>query len=289
MLQAIREKAQGWIAWAIVILIVLVFSLVGVQEYLGVGGDTVVAEIEGQEISEQALDEQTRLTRESLRANLGSAYRAELFTEAMLRRQTLDRMIDEQILQQTAADWGMRGSDQMVVEAIRSERAFQTEGRFDSELYRTVLRNNALSEGAYEASVRQGMTMQQLQQGIAASAFATRAQVDAYHRLADQKRTLSYVVIPADSFMAAINPDEAAIDAYYQAHQGQYQLPERVKLDYLLLDVASLAEQVPADTAVVQAWYEQHKDQFVAPEERRLRHILIPVAGDEAVAAPAGA
>jgi len=284
MLQAIREKAQGWIAWAIVILITIPFALWGIQEYLGVGGETVVAEVQGSKISEQALDEQTRRTRESLRANLGTAYRAELFPEAMLRRQALDRMIDEQILQQAAADWGMRGSDQMVVEAIRSERAFQTDGRFDTDLYRTVLRNNALSEAAYEASVRQSMTMQQLQQGIAGSAFATRAQVDAYQRLADQQRTLSYAVIPADSFLASINPDEAAIDAYYQTHQGQYRLPERVKLDYLLLDVAGLAAQIPADTAAVQAWYEQHKDQFVAPEERHLRHILIPVADDEAVA-----
>jgi peptidyl-prolyl cis-trans isomerase D len=31
MLQAIREKAQGWIAWAIVILISIPFALWGIQ------------------------------------------------------------------------------------------------------------------------------------------------------------------------------------------------------------------------------------------------------------------
>ena len=35
MLLAIRDKAHGWIAWVIVILISIPFALWGIQEYLG--------------------------------------------------------------------------------------------------------------------------------------------------------------------------------------------------------------------------------------------------------------
>lgn len=284
MLQAIRDKAQGWIAWAIVILISVPFALWGIQEYLGVGGETTVAEVDGQPITEQALDEQTRQGRENLRANLGDAYRADLFPDAMLRAQTLDRMIDEQVMQMTADEWGMRASDQMVVNAIRSEAAFQTNGKFDNELYKLVLRNNAMSQSAYDASVRHGLTLRQLQRGIAGSGFATVTQVERYMALRDQRRTLSYAVVPADKFVDGINPDDAAVAAYYAANQTRFQVPERVKLDYLLLDVESLANQIKADPQVVEAWYQQHRDEFVAPEERRLRHILITASGDEVAA-----
>lgn len=285
MLQAIREKAQGWIAWAIVILITIPFALWGIQEYLGVGGEEIAADVNGSTISVRSLDEQTRQTRNRLRTQLGSAYRAELFPEQMLRRQTLDRMIDERVLQQTALDWGMRPGEQMVASAIRGEQAFQNNGQFDNDLYQTILRNNGLSEAEYWASVRQTLTLQQLQQGIVGSAFATKSQVDEYQRLRGQKRTLSYVVIPADTFMADIHPDDAAVEAYFQAHKDRYQLPERVKLNYVVLDVKALADQVKTDPATVKAWYEQHRDEFVAPEERHLRHILIPVKdGDDAAA-----
>jgi hypothetical protein len=33
MLQSIRERAQGWIAWIIVGLIIITFALFGIQEY----------------------------------------------------------------------------------------------------------------------------------------------------------------------------------------------------------------------------------------------------------------
>lgn len=284
MLQAIREKAQGWIAWAIVILITIPFALWGIQEYLGVGGETVVAEVEGVEISDRALEDETRRTREQLRVNLGDAYRAELYPEQLLREQALDRMIDEQLLQVTAKDWGMRASDQMVVDAIRGERAFQSDGRFDHELYQTVLRNNALAEGAYEASVRQSLTLQQLQQGIATSAFATRRQLERYRQLNEQRRTLSWLVVPAADFLAEAQPEEQDIAAYYEQHQHRYQVPERVRLDYLLLDIDTLAQQIQADPQAVESWFEQHRDQFVAPEERRVRHILITTESDEEAA-----
>jgi peptidyl-prolyl cis-trans isomerase D len=285
MLQAIREKAQGWIAWAIVIFISIPFALWGIQEYLGVGGEVTVAEVEGQEITDQALEENTRRFREQLRANLGSAYQADLFSEQMLRRQTLNQMIDELVLQITANDWGMRASDQMVVDAIASERAFQVDGRFDHALYQTVLRNNGLSEGAYEASIRQGLALEQLQAGVSGSAFATKAEVEAYERLIQQQRTLAYAVVPADKYLGQASPDEAAIKAYYDSHQSDYQLPEQVRLDYLMLDVESLSEAMSASEQDVASYFEQHSDEFIAPEERRLRHILIPIEkGDEAAA-----
>ena len=41
MLQEIRERAQGWIAWFIVILISVPFALWGISSYLD-GGSTLV-------------------------------------------------------------------------------------------------------------------------------------------------------------------------------------------------------------------------------------------------------
>lgn len=284
MLQAIRDKAQGWIAWAIVILITIPFALWGIQEYIGTAGDQAVAEVDGKDITEQSLAEQARRTREELRSSLGAKYRAGDYTEQMLRAQALDGMINEQVLYGTMADWHMRASNQMVVDAIQHQRAFQKDNAFDHELYRTVLRNNAMSETEYEGSVRQQLTRRQLETGVAGSAFATRSQLDRFQQLSGQKRTLAYAVITADSLLAGVHPDDQAIETYFQAHQADYGLPDRVRLDYLLLDVDTLAKQVPADPGQVKAWYSQHKGQFTAPEERRVRHILIPVAGDEAAA-----
>ena len=67
MLMSIREKAQGWIAWVIVILISIPFALFGIQEYLGADSDPVVAEVSGVDIKRSQLDEQLRELRQNMR------------------------------------------------------------------------------------------------------------------------------------------------------------------------------------------------------------------------------
>jgi len=50
MLTQIRERATGWLAWVIVILITIPFALWGVQSYFGNPADIPVATVNGEEI-----------------------------------------------------------------------------------------------------------------------------------------------------------------------------------------------------------------------------------------------
>ena len=56
MLQAIRDKISGWIAYLIIGLISVPFALWGVNSYLGGGEETPVAIVDGEEISSRQVD-----------------------------------------------------------------------------------------------------------------------------------------------------------------------------------------------------------------------------------------
>ena len=45
MLQLIRDRATGWIAWVIIILICIPFALWGIQEYVSPQGSLTVATV----------------------------------------------------------------------------------------------------------------------------------------------------------------------------------------------------------------------------------------------------
>ena len=70
MLQSIRDGAQTWVAWIIVLFIVLVFALWGIQDYLGGAKNVDVAEVEGVTISEQDFERQFQAYREQQRQQL---------------------------------------------------------------------------------------------------------------------------------------------------------------------------------------------------------------------------
>jgi peptidyl-prolyl cis-trans isomerase D len=288
MLQAIREKAQGWIAWAIVILITIPFALWGIQEYLGVGSEPEVAVVEGEPITQRMLDQRTRDFRENMRLSLGSAYRSELFEDSALKKRVLDAMVEEVVLAKSAEDWNLRTSDLQARGFISSIPAFQREGRFDQQAYETAVRNRGMSRAGFEQNVRQDMLLDQLRGGVRDTVFVTETELETRVRLNNEKRTMSYARVPAKQFRDQIEFSEDDLKAYYEANLDRYRTPEQVKLEYVLLDSVTLVGLIEVNEDALEQYFEDHRAEFVAPEERALRHILLavpPGAGEEEIQA----
>jgi len=284
MLQAIREKAQGWIAWAIVILISIPFALWGIQEYLGVGGEPAVAVVDGDDITQRMLDERTRDFRESVRQSLGGNYSPELFEDQRIKSQVLDAMVQEIVLTNNARDWNMRTSDTQARGFIAGIPAFQREGQFDQQMYDSAVRNRGMSRAGFEQRVRQELVLNQLRSGVRDSAFVTDAELATRVRLRDEERAIRYARIPAEAYLDQVSPTTDDLRRYYDANLERYRTPERVKLSYVLLDASALGAFVEVSDELLRQYYKDHKAEFVAREERAMRHILVAVpagASDE--------
>ena len=154
MLQNIRDKATGWIAYGIVILISIPFALWGIQEYMGVGSEPLAAKVNGAEITQRAFDSQYQNFRQQIRAQLGSAYRPELFEDSRMRSEVLNRMIRDQLVEQAAYEMGLRVSDMEVQSVLLGMEAFQVDGRFDQDAFERTLVCRALRRrGLWRESV----------------------------------------------------------------------------------------------------------------------------------------
>ena len=275
MLMSIREKAQGWIAWVIVILISIPFALFGIQEYLGADSDPVVAEVAGVDIKRSQLDEQLRELRQNMRDRLGSAYRAEMFEGPLVERQTLGRMLTQAVVEEAAADWNLRASDQQVVNYIHQIPGLQTDGRFDQALYESAVRSRGMSSAGFEELVRQEIVLQQFQAGVMDSAWETQSTLRERVRLNEQKRDVDVVVFKAADFKDPAKLSQQQIADFYEKNKSNYVVPERVKLSYVRLSPDVLTGTVTVSDDELRDFYEQNRDQFVAPEERKMRHILL--------------
>lgn len=284
MLQAIREKAQGWIAWTIVILISVPFALWGIQEYLGTGSEPEVAVVNGEKITQRMLDQRVRDFRESLRFSLGDNYSAELFDDARLKPQVLTAMVEERLLADSAADWNLRTGDAQARGFIVSVPAFQRDGQFDQQAYEAAVRNRGMSRVSFEQGVRQDLALSQLRSGIRETVFVTEADLKTRIRLGVEQRTVRYARVPAASFIDQAVPGEDQLRRYYESNLDRYRTPERVQASYLLLDASSLGGLVEVSDEALQQYFRDHRAEFVAREEREMRHILVAIAGDEDVA-----
>lgn len=280
MLQSIRERAQGWIAWFIVTLITIPFALWGIQEYLGGGTETVVATVNGEEITERSFETNYRNFRQSLRQRLGQNYRPELLDEQRLRAQVLESMIQEELIRQTSKELGLSAGNVQIRAAIEAIPAFQVGGQFDKQAYERGIRQRGLNSAGFDARIRQSLVSEQLSRAVTDSAIVTDTELDTLIRLGQQQREFAYLLIPAANFLETVEIADEEARSYYDSHQGEFMAPERVRVEYLELDIARIAETLEANEEDLLDHYTQYKSNYIAPEQRQASHILILIAED---------
>ncbi|MEJ2692917.1 MAG: SurA N-terminal domain-containing protein [Candidatus Thiodiazotropha sp.] len=289
MLQNIRDKAQGWIAYGIVILISVPFALWGIQEYLGIGSEPVAAAVNGNEISERALDAQFQTFRQRMRERLGSAYRPELFDDNRMRQQVLERMVGEELIEQVSYDMGLRVNDAQVHTILLGMEEFQIDGRFDQQTFERLVRLQGLTPAGFMERVRKAILTQQLAQAVGSSTFITDYEAAEAQRLMKQQREFSYFVVPAADYLTETPVSDDQVNAYYTEHMAEFVVSERVKLSYLHLDAKIAGDTVEVTDELLRGYYDGNLDLYGVPEQRKASHILIQVAQDADDAAVAEA
>ena len=280
MLQAIRERAQGWIAWVIVILISIPFALWGIQSYIGGGAESIVASVNGEDITERELNRRFQDFRNELRERLGGAYRPELFDDAKLRQEVLEDMIRNNLILHASINMGLHAGDQQVRAAILAVPAFRRDGNFDKESYERTLRYQGLSPEEFERRVRGSLMTSQLSQVVSSSEITTDKELRDAVQLRRQQRHISFFIVPQQRFQSQDPIDSAEVDVYYQGRQEEFRSPEQVKLEYLVLDQNSISSTLEPDAEALQQLYQSSLESYRSPEQRRARHILVTLAAD---------
>lgn len=269
MLQTIRDRAHGIMAWVILISIAVPFALWGIQNYLDVGKEKPVATVGDKELFERDVN---RVAEQDLSSLVGLGEQ----DEKAIRQQALERLIHETLLQDEVRRLRMGLGDDALRDVVQSLPYFQTDGKFDKEKYKLSMSAKGMSPTGFAAQIRTAVAMDQLQHAIARAAFATPHEIDQFLRLKNQKRTAEYVVVPVAKEGAA--PTAQAVSDHYRAHEAQYQTPERVSVQYVELGLDQVAHQVQVNDDDLKAYYEEQKAGFSTPERRKVSHILFSVA-----------
>ncbi|HEY0767141.1 MAG TPA: peptidyl-prolyl cis-trans isomerase [Steroidobacteraceae bacterium] len=290
MLQRIGDtlKGQKWLAYLVLGALALVFAAWGAYGVvnLSFGGSNYAAEADGSKISiEEARNAWLRQQTQWQQRLGGADIPPELRTK--LQDQVLENLISRALLTQRTRDLGYRVSHDALREAVHSESAFQVAGQYSPEAAKAALTQAGISLQAYEDDLRTSVQRVQLEGGIRGSDFLTPAELARLTDLEEQEREVRYLVLPVERFKSAAGVDEAAVQAYYQAHQGQYMTPESAHLQFAELRLESLAAQQSVSDADLHAAYEKNKSRLEVPEKRHARHILITGKDDAAALAQA--
>ncbi|TCV97359.1 peptidyl-prolyl cis-trans isomerase D [Luteibacter rhizovicinus] len=275
MLQALRNKLSGWPSILVLGVCVFAVAFFGIESYFMNRVDTFVAKVGKHEISQQDLQNALNDARQRAAQTPNSPYSPADFEKPEVKRQVLDSLINQAVLRQAGTDLGLVVTDQRVRDTIAGDPGFQVDGAFKPEIYRAVLANQGLTPTGYETKIRNSLEVNLLPGVISSTTIVTDADLDAYFRIAGQKRDLRYVELPRPALTDATVAD-ADLDAFYKAHIADYTTPEQVSVKYLEVKGADLKIGEPSDIQLHE-FFEKEKQRYAQPEQREVSHILINV------------
>ncbi|HCD1257127.1 TPA: peptidylprolyl isomerase [Citrobacter amalonaticus] len=270
MMDSLRTAANSLVLKIIFGIIIVSFILTGVSGYLIGGGNNYAAKVNDQEISRGQFENAFNSERNRMQQQLGDQYSELAANEGYmktLRQQTLNRLIDEALLDQYARELKLGISDEQVKQAIFSTPAFQVDGKFDNNRYNALVNQMGMTADQYAQALRNQLTTQQIISGIAGTDFMLKGETDALAALVSQQRVVREATIDVNALAAKQSVTDQEVASYYEQHKNSFMTPEQFRVSYIKLDAASM--QKPVSDEDIQSYYDQHQDQFTQAQRNR--------------------
>ncbi len=272
MLQNIRDNSQGWIAKTIIGIIVMLLALTGFEAiFNSVGNSQTAAEVNGEEISQDELNQAMNMQRRQLTQQLGGNFDPSLLDDKLVRESSLRALIDRVLLLQGAREADFAFSEAALDQLILQTPEFFVDGVFNASRFDQVIQQMGYTRLQFRELLKQEMLIGQLRAGISGSGFVTDDQIEAFARLELQTRDFATITVPADTAAVEVGDEEAS--KYYEQNTDRFRSPEQVALEYVELNKESFFDQVDVSDEQVTNLYQQRIANLA--EQRRAAHILI--------------
>ncbi|RUR16178.1 peptidylprolyl isomerase [Legionella sp. km535] len=273
MLQKLNERIQGVVAWLVIILIAITFTLFGVDYYLQ-SHQTSNAKVvvNNEPITNQSFETNYRRTR--AQQDLAQMTASD---EKNLQNQVLNQMITNEVTLQAARKYGFEVTTDQANAAILNIPQFQVDGHFSSERYQQALSGALFTPETFQNEVRQGMLLNQQRYAFMGNSFALPDEIKRFVRLYMQTRDYDYLTVASSHFLKQIKVSGDDINAYYKAHQNEFRTPEQVTVDYITLSMHDIKSRLKISNDDVARYYEENKNNYLTPAQWKVAHILFAV------------
>ena len=281
MLQAMRSKAAGVVAKVLFSVLVLSFAVWGIGDYAFLRRDDPVAiKIAGVEVKASKVQAEYQQELERLRRALGGAIDPEFVRQSGLIDRVVDRIVEQALLDRSAAKLGIAAGDDVVRARITSDPAFRgPTGQFDRFVFQQLLTQNGYNEQRYVETLRRDIPRSLVLESVAAGVRVPDLLADRIYRHRYEKRSGETVFVAAGAFADVGKPTDEQIQQIYEENKDRFTAPEYRAVSVVKVGAEELLGAVKPTEEQIREEFEARSSEFVVPERREVEQILIADEG----------
>ncbi|UWQ43079.1 SurA N-terminal domain-containing protein [Leisingera aquaemixtae] len=280
------KKLSKTFVW--ILMGMLIVGLAGFGAVNFTSSSSSVAQVGEEEVSIGNYVRELQREQRALQAQTGQAVTMAQMSAFGMDRMVLGRLISLAALDHESRQLGLSIGDDNLIEELSAIDAFKNvSGDFDREAYRFALRNAGLTEKEFEDDLRREAARTLVQNAVLSGSKMPATLTETLTSFIGARRSFSYVQLnAADLALTAEAPSDEDLQAFYEANQDQFMLPETKVITYAALRPSTLLDEIEVDEAQLQRLFEDRADQYQVPE-RRLVERLVFASEDAAASAKA--
>ncbi len=254
-----------------VFVISLVVTLIpGFGSSSGAGGDVVLAEVSGVDITARQAQRQLEEDMQQRR------WPAVAFS--LMAPQVVQSMITDQLLLAEAERLGLSVSKEELADLLLTQLPFLfPEGKFvGPDMYAAFVRDRFKKTiPDFEALIQKDLAINKLRRLVTDNVTVSQQEVEQEFKRRNEKARVQYVSVSPGSLVASITPSQAEVEEHFQKNRTTYMLPERRSFKYMVVDQAQAAAAVEIKPGEVERYYNENRDRFRVQDRARVTHILL--------------
>lgn len=278
MLDVIRSATNSWIFRVFLAILLLCFILLwGIphlhtksERDLITSGNSIVT-IDDYRLA--LADQSARLAQ--------AAHLGRMFTPNEMQQYQIPAFVFNQLQQNVLLDEQVRKmkislSKDTIARTIGSDKMFQINGTFNTNLFYNYLQHLRISESAFLNYYTKQEKRNQL---IAALLSDMKAPDLFYKALAlyqGEMRSADYLIIDLKEKQTIAAPDHETLQKWFETHQSEFRTPEYRTVSLLSMELNDFVKPKDISIDEAKAYYTQNASRFVTPEKRTFEELRFP-------------
>ena len=275
MLQNIRDRATGWIAYVIVIGISIPFALWGIDQYF-TGGNIIVAEVNDTKISAERLNGEYQDRLREMQSIISKDQDEAELQKKIIKRTVLDELIDSVIVREFVNENKFQISEQSLIKDIRNNKIFHSNNKFSSKIYKALLDRQGIKTTDYERIRKSELKTLQFYNNIVQSSFIPSQNIKLLKQLKYQTRNFKILSLSYNDF---INDKEVFSEDqkkdFFVKYKNIFAMPEKININYIIFEKDKLKDSIKIGDKDLLNFYNENKYKYVVPEKRNVSQIFL--------------
>ncbi len=273
----LRAASKTWVAAILIGFLILSFAIWGINDIFTTRSTTTLAKVGDLELDYRTFEQEFLLR---ARAQIDSSGRPMTTQEARdigYDRVVLNDMVRDTAVLNEANRLGLAASDDMVRVAIMEIPGLaRPGGGIEPGIFQRFLQQIQMTEAQFVQLLRDSIIRDQIARTAMVGAPAPRGMALALAAYENERRSIEYVVLPADKAGEIAAPDDAALQAYMQANEAAWTTPEMRIVTVMTIDANEVAEKIEVAESEIVSEYEVRRATYETLETRELLQISFP-------------